>query len=81
MKFSTVIVAAIATFASAEASPNYRPCTPGTYQCSQTNGWNVCDTSGRWVNGGTCPPKTVCKFYPPSKSPYCVPPGFQFKKE
>ena len=25
---------------------------------------------------GSCPPGTGCVFYPPSLSPYCVPPGF-----
>jgi hypothetical protein len=24
---------------------------------------------------GNCPPNTVCEFYQPSGSPYCVPPG------
>lgn len=28
--------------------------------------------------GGDCPPDTVCKFFEPSKSPYCVPPDFEF---
>ncbi|KAH6885281.1 hypothetical protein B0T10DRAFT_492351 [Thelonectria olida] len=81
MKVTAILIAAMAAFGAAEAAPGKYGCQPGTYQCSGKTGWQVCNTSGVWVNGGTCPPKTICKFYPPSKSPYCVPPGFQFKKE
>ncbi|KOS20771.1 hypothetical protein ESCO_004373 [Escovopsis weberi] len=51
--------------------PKGRECKPGTYRClPYGNGWEVCDHQGRFV--------TVCKFYPPSMSPYCVPPKYEF---
>ncbi|KAF7547495.1 hypothetical protein G7Z17_g7706 [Cylindrodendrum hubeiense] len=81
MQFSAVLVAVMATFAAAapSAEPGYGGgCTPATYDCEGKYGWRVCDTSGKWVSAGICPPKTICKYYAPSKSPYCVPPNFQF---
>ncbi|KAH7161220.1 hypothetical protein EDB81DRAFT_879551 [Dactylonectria macrodidyma] len=71
MQFSALIVAAMATVAAAR-------CTPATYDCQGKYAWRVCNTSGRWVTGGKCPPETICKFFPPSLSPYCVPPDFEF---
>ncbi|KAK7209853.1 hypothetical protein V2G26_017031 [Clonostachys chloroleuca] len=58
-------------------------CSPGTYECtfnpkSGTPGWKVCSSSGKWEYGGDCPPNTVCKYYAPSKSPYCVPRYYEF---
>ncbi|KAG3186408.1 hypothetical protein PC129_g25262 [Phytophthora cactorum] len=77
MHISTALVAVLATFAA--AAPKSYGCKPGTYACkSNAKGWQVCNTEGVWVDGGKCPPKTVCKFYPPSLSPYCVPPDFEF---
>ncbi|KAH6951144.1 hypothetical protein BKA56DRAFT_458792, partial [Ilyonectria sp. MPI-CAGE-AT-0026] len=66
----------VATLAGASGRPG--PCKPGTYACNGSSGWKICTTEGKWVSGGTCPPDTVCKFYPPNLSPYCVPPNFQF---
>ncbi|CAG9995591.1 unnamed protein product [Clonostachys byssicola] len=58
-------------------------CSPGIYECtfnprSGSAGWKVCSSSGKWEYGGDCPPNTVCKYYTPSKSPYCVPRYFEF---
>ncbi|CAH0038888.1 unnamed protein product [Clonostachys solani] len=58
-------------------------CSPGTYACtfnpkSGAPGWKVCNASGKWEFGGDCPPNTVCKFYTPNKSPYCVPRYYEF---
>ncbi|CAG9940901.1 unnamed protein product [Clonostachys rosea f. rosea IK726] len=58
-------------------------CSPGTYECtfnpkSGAPGWKVCSSSGKWEYGGDCPPNTVCKYYTPSKSPYCVPRYYEF---
>ncbi|KFH46157.1 hypothetical protein ACRE_030120 [Hapsidospora chrysogenum ATCC 11550] len=83
MKFFSIIVASLAAVAAASPRSPPKRCTPGTYSCT-TNpdtggpGWRVCNTSRKWVFAGDCPPDTVCKFYPPSKSPYCVPPDFEF---
>ncbi|CAH0016783.1 hypothetical protein V2G26_016965 [Clonostachys chloroleuca] len=76
-------IAAASLFALASAAPNPNPgCQPGTYSCTTAPGggpgWQTCDVNGQWVFSGSCPPNTVCKFYPPSKSPYCVPPDFKF---
>ncbi|KAK5994620.1 hypothetical protein PT974_05101 [Cladobotryum mycophilum] len=71
MKFTAALVALASV---AAAAPNPQGCKPGTYAClPKANGWQVCNTSGQRL-----PPKTVCKFYQPSNSPYCVPPNFQF---
>ncbi|KAM4066048.1 hypothetical protein HRG_000206 [Hirsutella rhossiliensis] len=79
MKFLAV-VAALSSFAAAGTvgERSAYECTPGTYQCLDQSGWQVCDVSGKWVFAGNCPPKTVCRFYEPSKSPYCIPhdPGY-----
>ncbi|KAH7184076.1 hypothetical protein BKA60DRAFT_503813 [Fusarium oxysporum] len=82
MKFAATIIPVMATFVAAEAASdgNLVGCQPGTYRCAGTTGWEVCNTRAVFVNGGTCPPKTVCKFFKPSKSPYCVPPNFEFPK-
>ncbi|KAF5139243.1 hypothetical protein E5D57_003035 [Metarhizium anisopliae] len=57
MKFVTVAVAALASVAA--AWPYERECKPATYRCEHSlRGWDVCSTSGQWVNG----------------SPYCLPP-------
>ncbi|KAH8661706.1 hypothetical protein BGZ61DRAFT_368673 [Ilyonectria robusta] len=78
MKISVAIVAALAFFAA--ASPGKpKGCTPGTYACTKdASSWQVCDVSRKFVFAGTCPPKTVCKFFQPSLSPYCVPSDFEF---
>ncbi|KAF6816044.1 hypothetical protein CPLU01_13958 [Colletotrichum plurivorum] len=59
-------------------NPNPGPvCTPAKYQCRQnahkTWGWDVCDTSSRWVNGGNCKTSETCVFNSLNGSPYCVP--------
>ncbi|KAF4982949.1 hypothetical protein FZEAL_1519 [Fusarium zealandicum] len=80
MKVTAIVVAALATLGAASPAPT-KPhgCTPGTYRCtSDAKGWQVCDTSNKWVFAGYCPLKTGCVYYKPSKSPYCVPPGFEF---
>ena len=80
MQISAVLVAVLATFAVA-APDNFGggSCRPGTYRCkSNARGWEVCTTQRQWVNGGDCAPPNICKFYPPSQSPYCVPRDFQF---
>ncbi|CAM1506092.1 Fc.00g057330.m01.CDS01 [Cosmosporella sp. VM-42] len=77
MKFTLAAVLALAACAS--AAPKPKGCTPGTYACTpDALGWQVCNTSRKWVFAGTCPPETSCKFYEPSHSPYCVPAGFKF---
>ncbi|EQB58263.1 hypothetical protein CGLO_01511 [Colletotrichum gloeosporioides Cg-14] len=52
-------------------------CTPTKYQCRQnpdsTWGWDVCNTSSKWVNGGNCAPTETCVFNSLNGSPYCVP--------
>ncbi|KAL0936768.1 uncharacterized protein CTRU02_208983 [Colletotrichum truncatum] len=52
-------------------------CTPAKYQCRQntdnTWGWDVCDTSSKWVNGGNCAATEICIFNSINGSPYCVP--------
>ncbi|KAH6980933.1 hypothetical protein BKA56DRAFT_586187 [Ilyonectria sp. MPI-CAGE-AT-0026] len=80
MQYSALLVAVMATFAAAapKAAPGGYGCTPATYACDGKHSWKVCNTQGQWVFAGDCPPDTICKFYPPSKSPYCVPPGFKF---
>ncbi|KAH8721875.1 hypothetical protein BGZ61DRAFT_346904 [Ilyonectria robusta] len=80
MQYSALLVAVMATFAAAapKAAPGGYGCTPATYACDGKYAWKVCNTQGQWVFAGDCPPDTICKFYPPSKSPYCVPPGFKF---
>ncbi|KAF7552742.1 hypothetical protein G7046_g7318 [Stylonectria norvegica] len=78
MYFPLTVLAALATLTSA-APGGYKGCAPGSYQCtSDAAGWQVCNTSHQWVYAGACPPETSCKFYEPSKSPYCVPAGFKF---
>ncbi|KAH7146646.1 hypothetical protein B0J13DRAFT_621609 [Dactylonectria estremocensis] len=79
MKISLAVVSVLASFAVAIPGKPPKGCTPATYQClTSAKGWQVCNTSGQWVFAGNYPPKTVYKFYPPSKSPYCVPPDFHF---
>ena len=83
MKFLAATALALASVAAAAPGPgNAVPkCKPATYRCSWANGapsWDTCDVNGVWVFSGNCPPNTVCKFYPASGSPYCVPPNFQF---
>jgi hypothetical protein len=85
MKFTAIAALTLASVAAAAPSPgpgNAVPkCKPGTYRCARNNGapsWDTCDITGTWVFSGNCPPKTVCKFYDPSGSPYCVPPSFEF---
>lgn len=79
MKVSAIIVAALASVAAASPHNPPKGCTPGTYACTgDAKGWMVCNTSRQFVFAGVCPPKTVCKFFQPSLSPYCVPPDFQF---
>ncbi|PHH68868.1 hypothetical protein CDD83_5950 [Cordyceps sp. RAO-2017] len=78
MKFIAVVIAALASAVAADYE-----CEPGTYSCTQSekyghDGWKVCDVSHKWVHGGDCPPKTVCKFDHENDSPYCVPHGFHF---
>ncbi|KAL2211467.1 hypothetical protein CC79DRAFT_1363765 [Sarocladium strictum] len=79
MKITAITIALMATLASAAPKPQ---CKPGTYACTTNStgapGWKVCNTSSKWVYAGDCPPDTVCKFYKPSLSPYCVPPNFEF---
>ncbi|VUC20888.1 unnamed protein product [Clonostachys rosea] len=58
-------------------------CSPGTYACTYNTksgapGWKVCNAGGKWEYGEDCPPNTLCKFYEPSKSPYCVPRYYEF---
>lgn len=51
-------------------------CTPVSYQCrfdGTTWGWDVCDVTNTWVDGGNCAPTERCVFNPKSRSPYCVP--------
>ncbi|KAH8174464.1 hypothetical protein LIA77_05883 [Sarocladium implicatum] len=75
MKFTLAIVAALASVSA--AAPSKGKCTPGTYACiNYPAGWKVCNTSGKWEFAGNCPPDTVCKFFQPSLSPYCVPADF-----
>ncbi|KFA67253.1 hypothetical protein S40285_06723 [Stachybotrys chlorohalonatus IBT 40285] len=79
MKVSAILASATATLVLAvPTSPPLSGCHPGTYACDGAHGWKTCNTSGQWVFAGNCPPDTVCRFYPPSSSPYCVPPTFQF---
>ncbi|KAK5995083.1 hypothetical protein PT974_03476 [Cladobotryum mycophilum] len=81
MKFTAAIVA-LATVAVATPTSPPLACKAGTYSClPYGNGWQTCNTSGQWVFSGDCPPKTVCKFYNPSQSPYCVPPPTSSKKK
>ncbi|KAI1058766.1 hypothetical protein LB507_004125 [Fusarium sp. FIESC RH6] len=79
MKFTNILFALVTCLTAAKAAPmdDEFECDPGTYKCSGTTGWEVCSTSGVWVDAGDCPPGTVCKFFKRSKSPYCVPPGFK----
>ncbi|KAM5348976.1 hypothetical protein ACJ41O_008799 [Fusarium nematophilum] len=82
MKVTALFVTALATLGAASPAPG-KPappgCTPGTYACTpDTKGWQVCGVDRKWVFAGACPPYTSCVFYKPSKSPYCVPPGFKF---
>ncbi|KID96008.1 hypothetical protein MAJ_08003, partial [Metarhizium majus ARSEF 297] len=73
MKFATVAVAALASVASAWSYE--RECKPATYRCEPyAQAWDVCNTSGRWVHAGKCPPHTVCKMNQENHSPYCLPP-------
>ncbi|KHN94878.1 uncharacterized protein MAM_07297 [Metarhizium album ARSEF 1941] len=79
MKFIIAAVVALASLGIAQedsSDDSSRRCKPGTYQCQGKDAWAVCSTAGQWVFAGKCPKDTVCKFYPPSGSPYCVPPGF-----
>ncbi|KAF5023460.1 hypothetical protein F66182_4505 [Fusarium sp. NRRL 66182] len=80
MKVTALIVAAIASTAAATPlDTTSSACKPGTYSCTpDKTGWQICDVTNKWVAAGACPPKTSCVFYPKSKSPYCVPPGFKF---
>ena len=82
MQISAALVAAVlATFAVAapDGAPDNFRCRPGTYRCkANARGWEVCTTQGQFVNGGDCAPPNVCKFFPPSQSPYCVPRDFVF---
>ncbi|KAI9903668.1 hypothetical protein N3K66_000197 [Trichothecium roseum] len=76
MKVFAIVAASFAALASAAPAPAQQ-CTPATYACTRhDSGWKVCNTSGNWEFAGSCPPKTVCKFFEPSLSPYCVPPEF-----
>jgi len=51
-------------------------CTPIAYRCSTSNlGWDVCDSTGHWVNGGSCAAGETCQFNAANGSPYCLPPG------
>ncbi|KAL6857599.1 hypothetical protein ACO1O0_005040 [Amphichorda felina] len=79
MKFFALTVASLAAVAAASPSPKAtKKCKPGTYSCTNNaEGWQTCDVSGKWVFSGECPPDTVCKFFPPSHSPYCVPADFE----
>ncbi|CAG7563241.1 unnamed protein product [Fusarium equiseti] len=59
--------------------------TPGTYSCTpDSKGWQVCNVDHSWVVSilfaGVCPPKTACLFNKVNGSPYCVPPGFHFRR-
>ena len=51
-------------------------CSPGRYQCHYSSasgwGWDVCDVSYKWVNGGSCAPTEVCTYNTLNGSPYCV---------
>lgn len=46
MQVTAVLVAVMATFAA--AAPGYGGCQSGTYQCSGSTGWQVCQ-DGHWV--------------------------------
>ncbi|KAF0319614.1 hypothetical protein GQ607_013094 [Colletotrichum asianum] len=52
-------------------------CTPARYQCRQkpnnTWGWDVCNTSSKWVTTGNCAPTETCVFNSLNGPPYCVP--------
>ncbi|KAK2612277.1 hypothetical protein QQS21_001703 [Conoideocrella luteorostrata] len=80
MKFVAATIAALAGLALGSPTA-IEACTPATYRCDHNTatgkpGWDVCDTSGKWVFAGYCPPDTVCKFNAQNGSPYCVPPTF-----
>lgn len=80
MKFFAVLALVAAAVAlPREAHSPRQGCAPGTYRCtpgSPSHSWEVCDVSRNWLYAGSCAPGNVCKFYPPSQSPYCVPPDF-----
>jgi hypothetical protein len=75
------------TYTATQTSVNYHPtgyatdtpalCAPGQYQCHYDTaagwGWEVCDVSYKWVNGGSCVSGDVCIYDSLNGSPYCVP--------
>ncbi|KAK0656766.1 hypothetical protein B0T16DRAFT_452297 [Cercophora newfieldiana] len=80
MKFSAAVLIGFVSVAiaspagnSANAAQGGWGCKPATYRCSwNKKGWEVCNTSGYWVNGGSCGWGQKCVYYSPSKSPYCI---------
>ncbi|KAH7316787.1 hypothetical protein B0I35DRAFT_434004 [Stachybotrys elegans] len=78
MQVLSIVFSALVAVAAAApgGSPPAQACKPGTYACQSQTAWEVCNTSGQWVYAGTCPPNTVCKFFPANQSPYCVPPSY-----
>jgi len=51
MKFTNTLFALMTCLTATNAAPTDEElgCDPGTYQCADTSGWEVCNTSGIWV--------------------------------
>ena len=77
-----------ATYACTRHDSGWKVCnTSGNWEVSNTHeiplslawpspGSCFTDMNTSLQFAGSCPPKTVCKFFKPSLSPYCVPPDF-----
>ncbi|KAI8957633.1 hypothetical protein F5Y11DRAFT_352340 [Daldinia sp. FL1419] len=73
MKFFIILALTTAALAKPYGidPSNTEQCTPPDYICkSDFSGWLVCNVDGTFLDGGDCPPGTVCQYI--NDLPYCI---------